>query len=453
MFNFSKVALGAALLCTFSIPTFAAVTKEQADQLGKNLTPVGAEKSGNTEGTIPEWTGGLASSVGKVRSGFREDPFSTEKPLFTIDGSNFNQYQDKLTTGQIAMFKRYPGTYKMPVYTSHRSAGVPDSLASDIRANALNSRLVESGNGIENFKSAIPFPIPQNGLEVIWNHITRYRAGRFKRQTSTIVPQSNGQFVPTNFVETFSYADKLKDFDPKRESNILFYYMAKISEPARFAGDVLLVHETLNQVKEPRMAWLYNSGQRRVRRAPQVAYDTPGQSMEGLRTSDGLEIFNGSPDRYDWQLIGKRERYIPYNSYRAGSSDVDYKTLIKPGHLNPDLTRYELHRVWEVVATLKPGARHIYAKRHMYIDEDTWTIALADHYDGRGALWRFAEAHLQYFYDVQATFQTPEVLHDLIAGRYVAGSLINERDNAYDFNFIASKVEYTPAALRKAGIR
>jgi len=421
--------------------------------LGKSLTHIGAENSGNEDGSIPEWNGGLPIDAGIITNGFRQNPYADEKPIFVIDGKNHTQYQDNLSPGQVALFKRYPETFKMPVYVTHRSAGLPEFLISDIKTNALKTVLVEGGNGLENFKSAIPFPIPQNGLEVIWNHIARYRGGKSKRQTSTVTPQKNGDFVPTNLVESFSSADQLQDYDPAVSSNILFYYMSRTTEPARYAGNVLLVHETLNQVKEPRMAWFYNSGQRRVRRAPQVAYDSPAESTEGLKTADGLEIFNGSPDRYEWKLVGKREVYIPYNSYLAGSPTVDYKTLLKQGHLNPDYTRYELHRVWEVVATLKNGQRHIYAKRHFFIDEDTWTIAVADHYDGRGNLWRVGEAHLQYFYDVKATYQTPEVIYDLLAGRYVVTGLINERPNAYDFSFTSKKSDYTPSALRNMGIR
>jgi len=436
-----------------STPIFAAVSVEQAKALGTTLTPYGAEKAGNTDGSIPEWQGGLPADAGTVSNGFRSDPYANEKPLFIIDASNYTQYQDKLSPGQIAMFKRYPETFKMPIFTTHRSAGLPDFLAADIKQNAVQAKLIEGGNGLENFKTAVPFPIPQNGLEVIWNHITRYRGGKLKRNSSSVATMANGMYVPTSLVETFAYADQLEDHDSSRPNNILFYYMSKITEPARQAGNVLLIHETLNQVEEPRMAWIYNSGQRRVRRAPQVVYDSPAQGTDGLKTNDGLEIFNGAPDRYDWQLVGKREMYIPYNSYRIGASSLDYKTLLQPGHMNPDYTRYELHRVWEVVATLKRGERHIYAKRHMFLDEDTWTIAAADHYDGRGTLWRVAEAHLQYFYDVKAIFPTPEVLYDLIAGRYVATGLINERPDPYDFNFTAKKQDYTPAALRNAGIR
>lgn len=453
MKKITSFALSIGLLASVSASAYAGVSAEQIARLGTTLTPLGAEKAGNADGSIPEWQGGLPKDAGTVVDGFRQDPFANEKPLFVIDAKNYTQYESKLTLGQVALLKRYPDTYKIPVYTTHRSAGLSDSLAADIRQNAQSATLIEGGNGLANFTTAIPFPIPQNGLEVIWNHITRYRGGSLKRFTATAVPQANGRFVPTEVVETFAYSANLKDYDPAQPGNVLFYYMANITTPARLAGNVLLVHETLNQVKEPRMAWLYNSGQRRVRRAPQVTYDGSGQSTEGLKTSDGLEIFNGAPDRYDWKLVGKRELYIPYNSYRAGARGVDYNTLLQPGHMNPDYSRYELHRVWEVVATLKQGERHIYAKRHLFIDEDTWTIAEADHYDSRGALWRVAEAHLQYFYDVQTTFQTPEVIYDLIAGRYVATGLINESPNAYDFSFTASKKEYTPAALRASGIR
>ncbi len=449
----TSLAASIAVLYATSFPIFAAVGAEQAALLGASLTPVGAETAGNADGTIPEWQGGLPLNAGQVVNGFRENPYANEKPLFVIDAKNYGQYESKLTPGQVAMFKRYPGTYKIPVYTTHRPVGVPKPLAEDIKHNALNATLVEGGNGLKDLKTAIPFPIPQNGLEVIWNHITRYRACSLKRQTSTVVPQANGQYVPTNGVEYFTYASNVTDYKPGDTSNILFYYKSLTTEPARLAGGVLLVHETLNQVQEPRMAWIYNAGQRRVRRAPQVAYDGAAGGTEGLKTSDGLEHFNGAPDRYNWKLVGKREVYIPYNSYRMGSADVKYKDLLQPTHLNPDFARYELHRVWEVEATLKSGERHIYAKRSLFIDEDTWTIALADHYDSRGTLWRVGEAHLQYFYDVQATFQTPEVLYDLIAGRYVATGLINERPNAYDFSYKAATSDYTPAALRSAGIR
>ena len=222
---------------------------------------------------------------------------------------------------------------------------------------------------------------------------------------------------------------------------------------ADLAGNVLLVHETINQVKEPRRAWLYNSGQRRVRRAPNVAYDGPGTAADGQRTSDNLDLYNGAPDRYNWELKGKKELYIPYNSYRLTDESLSYDDIIKPGHVDQGLTRYELHRVWHVTATLKDGERHVYGKRDFYIDEDTWQIAAVDHYDGRGNLWRVAEAHAMQIYDANIPAYAFETLYDLLSGRYLVMGLTNEEDEPYQYGTERRSREYTPAALRRDGVR
>ena len=445
---------GALALSLLATSVRAAVSADEAAKLGTTLTPVGAEKAGNADGSIPEWTGGLPQNAGTAdEKGFLSNPFASEKPLFTITAQNVDQYKDKLTPGQLAMFKRYPDTFKMPVYTTHRTATLPQNVLDDTKHNATNTKLVEGGNGLENFKTANPFPIPQNGLEVVWNQITRYRGGSVRRLVTQATPQANGSFSLVYFQDEFVFPTSLTDYDPSKPSNILFYFKQRVTAPARLAGNVLLVHETLNQVKEPRLAWLYNAGQRRVRRAPQVSYDGPGTAADGLRTSDNLDMYNGAPDRYDWKLVGKKEIYIPYNSYDLDSPKLKYADIIKAGHINQDLTRYELHRVWQVTATLKAGERHIYAKRDMYIDEDTWQAVVIDHYDGRGSLWRVAEAHSQYYYDKQVPWYTVETLYDVISGRYLALGMKNEEKKAYDFGYKAATTDFTPAALRQAGVR
>ena len=445
---------GVLALSMLATSVMAAVSADEAAKLGTSLTPIGAEKAGNADGSIPEWTGGLPKDAGQVDGkGFLSNPYANEKPLFTITAQNVDQYKDKLTPGQLAMFKRYPDTYKMPVYTTHRSATLPQNVLEDTKHNAANTKLVEGGNGLENFKTANPFPIPQNGLEAVWNQITRYRGCSVSRLVTQATPQANGSYSLVYFQDEFVFPTSMTDYDPNKGSNILFYFKQRVTAPSRLAGNVLLVHETLNQVKEPRLAWLYNAGQRRVRRAPQVSYDGPGTAADGLRTSDNLDMYNGAPDRYDWKLIGKKEIYIPYNAYDLDSPKLKYSDIIKAGHINQDLTRYELHRVWHVTATLKAGERHIYAKRDMYIDEDTWQAAIIDHYDGRGSLWRVAEAHSQYYYNVQVPWYTVETLYDVISGRYLTMGLKNEEKQAYDFGYKASSSDFTPAALRQAGVR
>ncbi|WP_419811606.1 DUF1329 domain-containing protein [Bacterioplanoides sp.] len=455
MLKQSYKKLGSAIALSVMVAAAnAAVTPEQAAELGKSLTPMGAEMAGNG-GEIPAWTGGITEFPAGFTQGDKRlvDPFPNDKPKFEITAANYKEYADKLTDGQKAMFEKYPETYRMPVYETRRSSGYPDSIYDVTKKNATETSLIAGGNGMENYVEGVAFPIPSNGLEVIWNHIVRYRGGSVTRIAGQATPQANGDYQLVRFKDEFTFRNKLSDFNPDKDSNVLFYFKQDVVSPARLAGNVLLVHETLDQVKEPRKAWVYNAGQRRVRRAPQVAYDGPGTASDGMRTSDNFDMYNGAPDRYDWKLIGKQELYIPYNAYKLNHEDVKYDEIIQPGHINQELTRYELHRVWKVEATLKDGKRHIYGKRVFYIDEDTWQASAIDHYDGRGELWRVAEAHNLMFYDAKVPWYAVETLYDLNSGRYLVMGLDNEEDSSYKFGFTRSQKDYTPAALRRSGRR
>ena len=443
------------LATALAAPTaFAAVSAQDAAKLGTSLTPVGAEVAGNAAGTIPEWTGGLATDAAPVdANGFMANPYAGEQPLFVITAANYEQYAENLAPGQIAMFKRYPDTFKMRVFASHRSAAFPQAIYDAAAANAVSTKLVEGGNGLTGYSLAYAFPIPADGLEVIWNHSTRYRGNAFQRIVVQATPQTNGNFNVVRFAEEYAVPEGLEDYDSSVPAEMLYYFKQKVTDPARLAGNVLLVHETINQVATPRMAWLYNAGQRRVRRAPQVSYDGPGTAADGMRTSDNLGMYNGAPDRYDWELVGKREMFISYNNFELGSPQLKYDQIFQAGHINQDLTRYELHRVWELVANVKPTERHIYAKRHMFLDEDSWQAAHIDHYDGRGELWRVAEAHAVQRYADKVLGYTMETLYDLVAGRYLVMGANNEERADYDYSYKASSQEFTPTALRQSGVR
>src|SRR3989338_9090334 len=369
---------GALALSLLAGSVMAAGSPEEANQLGTNLTPLGAEKAGNADGSIPAWTGGLPTDAASVNNGFLADPFPGEKPLFVITAANAAQYKDKLSPGQLAMFKRYAETYKIPVYPTHRSAAVPPAVFEAAKKSALNTQPIDGGNGLNNFAASryYAFPIPKTGVEGLWNHITRYRGGNARRQVIQATPQTNGSFTPVQFEDEVAFPTDMSGLEPSKSENILLYFKQKVTAPSRLAGNVLLVHETLDQVKEPRLACIYNAGQRRVRRAPQVSYDGPGTAADGLRTADNYDLYNGSPDRYIWTFKGKKELYVPYNSYKLDKKGLPYDDVIKAGHINQDLTRYELHRVYEVEAVLREGTRHIYAKRVFFFDEHSWMAAV-----------------------------------------------------------------------------
>ena len=448
--------LGAGLLLLTTAR--AGLSQADADRLGRDLTPLGGEKAGNADGSIPAWDGGITTPPAGYKVGdHHPDPFASEQPLFTITAANSAQYADKLTAGALALLKAYPD-YSMPVYPSHRTASNPQRIYDATKQYATTAALTPGGNGITGAVIGIPFPIPQNGLEVVWNHLTRYRGIAAERFIAQAAPQRDGSYTLVQFDDEFLF-NYCRDDLPAAElakqmqaSNILIYFKQAVTAPPRLAGSILIVHETMDQVKEPRQAWLYNPGQRRVRRAPNVAYDNPGTAADGMRTSDQFDMFNGAPDRYDWKLVGKKEIYVPYNSYRLHSDRVKYSDILKPLHINQDLTRYELHRVWVVEATLKPGASHVYSRRTFYVDEDSWQLLAADQYDSRGQLWRVSEAHCINYYDALTFWSTLEVHTDLQAGRYLAIGLDNE-NKMYDFSLKRTPTDYTPATLRQEGVR
>ncbi|MFV3413590.1 DUF1329 domain-containing protein [Pseudomonas nitroreducens] len=456
MYKKSSLIVLAALTALAVTDARAAVPADQAAQLKSSLTPMGAEKAGNAAGSIPAWSGGLTSAPAgyKGPGAHHVDPFAGEKPKFVITKANLDQYKANLTPGQIALFNAYPDTYQMPVYQTHRTGSAPQWIYDNIYKNATSAKLVEGGNGFSDAYGGVPFPIPQSGVEAVWNHIARYRGTYIVRRSSQAGVQRNGAYalVTSQDEALFRFYDPKGSFE--KLGNTLFYYMTFTTAPARLAGNGALVQETLDQVKEPRQAWGYNPGQRRVRRAPTLAYDTPIEDSDGLRTADDTDMYNGAPDRYDWTLVGKKEIYIPYNNYQITSPEVKYKDLLTPGHVNPKYTRYELHRVWVVDGKLKPGARHIYSRRTLYLDEDSWGAAVVDQYDGRGELWRVSLAYLKSFYEQPMVWTALDTFHDLQAHRYSIQWLDNEEPGTADFSQPApDDSNFSPSALRRKASR
>lgn len=453
----NKIALLSFTLPLLLLNTVAVakISAEQAALLSTELTPMGAERSGNADGSIPDWTGGITQlPEGYTVGEHHVDPYSADEKQFTITKENLSQYQALLTPGQIKLFETYPDTYYMNVYPTRRSASYPEHVYQATFVNSTKAELTTAGNGITNAAVGIPFPIPANGLEVIWNHILRYRGERIKRHGGQASPTAGGDYTFVGFDDQMMLPYNVKGADAKEleRNNILFKFKQKVVEPARLAGTALLVYDTMDQIKTPRQAWTYNTGQRRVRRAPNVAYDAPGTAADGLRTTDDFDMFNGAPDRYTWTLKGKQELLIPYNDYRLHSNTVSYDDILKPGHINPALVRYEKHRVWVVEANLRDNTRHIYKKRVFYIDEDSWQIAVTDIYDNREQLYRVGIAHGLNYYELPAQWTTLEVFHDLQSRRYIAMGLDNEA-SMYDFSVKLSDKSFTPNALRREGRR
>ncbi|MDG9667508.1 DUF1329 domain-containing protein [Hahella sp. CR1] len=461
MMQNKKVLLGSLLLFSlYAACAGAAVSPAEAKKLTGELTPFGAIREGNGA-DIPRWEGGITQPPKEYqREGqHHPDPFKEDKPKEVITAQNFTKYEKYLSEGLKALFKTYPTTFKIPVYVTRRSHSAPDWVNQNTYENAVKADLTKDGNGVTGAYGGIPFPVlhgsnERKALQAIWNHLTRWRGVFVTRRASETAVQRNGEFSLVNSQQEVFWNFYNPEGSEKYLKNILFYYLSFTISPARLAGGAVLVHETLDQVKEPRQAWGYNAGQRRVRRAPNLAYDSPIAASDNLRTADDTDMYNGAPDRYDWNYLGLKEMYIPYNSYQISQAGLKYADVLGVSHINPDYTRFEKHRVHVIEAKLKAGERHIYSRRVFYIDEDSWNIALVDQYDGRGELWRVSMAFLKNFYELPSTWTALDVFYDLQARRYhVQGLDSEERSTRVFTNEVPDRRYFSPQSLRRRGIR
>ncbi|MNI07577.1 hypothetical protein D3C73_605870 [compost metagenome] len=439
-----------ALISLVSGPALAAVSAEQANTLKSTLTPMGAEKAGNKDGSIPAWTGGLIKDVAGPKFGDAPaDPFPGEKPLLQITAKNAAQYADKLSEGTRALLQQYPDSFHLEVYPTHRSAAAPEWTYENTQKNATQCQLTQNGLSVQGCYGGVPFPIPANGNELIWNTLLRTEAESIENGYHNVIGNADGsRTLASRGVENWQYPYYYKGGDAQKWSGQYVLLRFLTSEPPFKAGESLVTHDSIDAAN-PREAWQYLVGQRRVRRAPTVGYDTPDFVASGANYFDEVQAFIGHPDRYNWKLIGKKEMYIPYNlnKFHAEKRDDVYaeKTL------DSSKMRWELHRVWEVEATVAPGKRHAVPKRRFYIDEDSWTISLADGYDAQGKLWRVTQALPFVVPSIPAVVVKPVVIYNLQAKTY---SMVQGL-NGETYKVVARKPEnfFTGNAVASGSVR
>lgn len=445
--------LSHALLCAAALAAAtaqAAVTAEEAAKLKTTLTPFGAERAGNADGSIPPWTGGYTTPIpGFKNGGRRGDPFAAEKPLYSITADNLAQHAAKLTDGTQALLKKYPKTFRVDVYKTHRTAAAPQWVYDATFRNATSARL--DGEVVKGAYGGIPFPIPKSAKEIVANNELRWRGEAWQSDFRGYLGTASGQRVLSveglgDFQMPY-YAEGQAD---KFGGDYWLIRLVNSGPPVR-AGEAITGRQNLDQDKT--QVWVYLTGQRRVRKLPNACCDTPTPATSGVASFDEVDVLAGRTDRFDWKIVGKQEMLIPYNSNRLHVPTKDSDVLMAH-HLNPDHVRWELHRVWVIESTLKPGQRHQAPKSRYYVDEDTWVAVLGDRWDANGQLWKTLWAHPVVMPDLPAT--TPQQqwgFNDLISGAWYASGVVNEK--AVQYRIVPRRADsfFTGDALAGEGVR
>lgn len=456
----TSFSLRAAVVLCLSVSALgvahAKVSAGEADKLGKDLTCTGAVKAANAEGTIPAYTGkilGVPPDVKFTKSvgQFQPDIYANEKPLFEITAANMAQHADKLSDGQKALLQKFPNTMRLPVYPGHRDFRYDDAICAVIKRNATEAEVISNGNGVKGFMGALPFPMPKTGLELFWNNMIPSRASteEVERDLAIVGASGSTSWGRTSYIQLSRY-DSPESLGKPNDGTYAWVTNFTVL-PEREKGSVILSIEPMNFGTDKRLAWSYDPGTRRVRQLPEFGYDQPVPGSSGKVTLDSDRLFNGASERYEWSIQGKREMFIPANTFRL-HQQIKYADLLKPGHPNTAYTRYELRRVWVLEGQLKKGFRHLYSKRVMFIDEDTGHAVAGDFYDARGQLWQHGEIHYYYAYDIKKWHAGTSFYYDLQSGAYVGMNLFQERAKGPVLGKDNLKPsQYTPEAIRNLG--
>lgn len=447
-----RIALAVCL--SLSLPTMAAVSAQAAAKLGsQTLTCMGAQRAGTANG-VAAFTGKYLGTWPGLKdpAAFTPGPWADEKPLFTITAQNKAKYAKFLTPGQQALFAKYPDAFRMPVYPSHRDFAFPEMVCKVNKINATTAKVVHDGKGVQGTTGGVPFPLPQTGLEAIWNVGMAYRPWSEEVTYKTADVYNNGSTVwGKAHYRSFSPQGPARKPGSFQDEIAAYFYISYLL-PERDKGKAAVGFVPFDYSTGATTAWTYMPGLRRVRQAPKVGFDYP-VPPSGMHTSDDEYLFNGSPERFNWTILGKREVYVPYNNFGINSPDIPLDALTTVKTLNPDYMRYELHRVWVIQGMLKDGVRHVYGKRVLFVDEDSWLPLWADNYDTRGQLWRPSYQNLFYSPVAKAFVRGVTVYHDLNLKAYEATYLVNDTgakgwwqfNKAYDIN------QFTPAAIARGG--
>ncbi len=470
-------ALALALATGSNVMAMAPADKAaEVGLTGTRLTPLGAIRAGNADGSIPAWEGGISTPpAGYQRGGWYVDPYAGEKPLFTINGKNYQQYADRLMPGTIALLKKYPDTYYLNVYPSHRSAAMPQWHYENSIWNASHTHFCDPPTGPDrefrcldtsSYRPGVAFPVPNNGAEVAYNHSMYFFGKSYVWRGYAFNAFADGTYAETVAIERslspqyMTPEEKPKDPLFTRRGGAMWCRSSEMVAPERQAGSM---YGGCNYFTSQDFdAYLYVPGQRRVRKAPEIGfYDSPSTGSDGLRTADSTTMYGmtGDEEWYEYAPLQRKEMFIPYNNYKlAQPENGDFKKLVMAGHMNQENVRWELHRVWALEMRLKPRFRHLSPHRFVYYDEDSYAGAGAEMYDQRDQLWRVSEAYLLQYYDVPMLSFWGDNHMDVINGRQSSANAFfnvgaTRGGSPPDFVNPPDPAYYTPAGLRKYGVR
>jgi hypothetical protein len=447
--------------------------------LKTKLTPLGAERAGNADGSIPPWTGGLAEpllpetqpiDIGVVYGG--------DEAFQTVDKGNVAQFATLLTPGTQEMIRKFG--FSIKIFQTCRTAAAPQYVYDNTAQNVTRTQFDPAavGMGFTGAYGGTPFPIIDTGnpkiggAQLIWNHLTSWRGiSLYTKYAPRFVVADGKLILSAVAISRFIYPYYDPEGGPETYkgwfSKVRRYCMPlnlsgwspgywsgddpeqqKLANAASWCspmwnGDEMLTCFSTNATTTPDMMFCVRRasdeitsfvpmGTANAIKIPQefniyAGFDPAAAKIAGL---DEYSCFNGTPMQYDWRFINKEEMLVPYNCNAMHFHPA--QEVLQPKFPSPDIVRWEKHRVWIVEAQLKPGQTNALARRRLYIDEDSWLALLGEGYDAGGNMIKYHSVYNRCVGSLPATCELGSMVFDLTTGNYVFEGGVGYGNNRAD---------------------
>lgn len=326
--------------------------------------------------------------------GFRPQAVPGWKPGLVVDASNHAQFKDVIPDGLALLIGKYGLRLTAAPYKAvHPSLGYIE--ATNRYCGQVTYRDTGGGareRGIDGFVAGLPFPDPQNGLEVAWNYHYAYNGddGGYHYGVYWISAKSGVERTEEWRWLYIIRAMHRTDLDPRphikefEDKGIAYASMTWAVEPYDKAGFGALYYRYV-QPKDQE-GWIYIPTMRRTMKA---TFGTRGDAWNSTDLLyEDVRGYMGYPEWMHWKLLGRRTILAPVHSgIKAGKQyreqTFDFKT---PPHWN-FRARWEPRPVYEVEVTPK-FADYPYSRMIIYFDAETFYIPLKVAYDKKGKLWK-----------------------------------------------------------------
>ncbi len=255
----------------------------------------------------------------------------------------------------------------------------------DVKYTISGSCNIDHEGKLLNYVSGIPFPDPQNALEIAYNYDNALLGDNLRNLTHMEIADGRRKYNRQLIAEEYqTYFTGRRDVPPVPEfmpnpKDMFHAYHTEYSEPPGFKGTRAMTVKW-NDRSRDYGSWEFSSSTRRVVRR------STAQRQTHIGPSDFTYNDQGG---YNWvikdnsyKLLGRKELLMARNQNAEQLVKNDIKGMCY-------VSGYQRERInMYILEVINKDPNYIYSKEIWYVDPENWKILYADKFDKQGRLWK-----------------------------------------------------------------